>query len=215
MGLTVPSRMILAGLDTPDFQYAQFCAAQSQLSVQHLRDGADGLFWHGVDAKTGKHSCCKWGRANGWTLMMQAEVLDALASSKWPGAKAALQTGQINFNAHCDALAKVQSADGRWHQVLTNTSTYLESSGTAMYIVSMAMGIDRGWLDASKFSAVISKAWAGLSTQIDADGIVEGICDGFGIHPFESDYEAAKTLYGKSQPGLGSVLKAAVLMATR
>ena len=108
-----------------------------------------------------------------------------------------------------------QAPDGRWHQVLTNSSTYLESSGTAMYIVSMAQGVERGWLDESKFSAVIAKAWAGLATQIHDDGIVEGICDGFGIHAFESDYEAAPTLYTKSQPGLGSVLKAAVLMATR
>ena len=36
---------------------------------------------------------------------------------------------------------------------------------------------------------------------------------GFGIHAFESDYEQAPTLYDKSTPGLGSVLKAAVLMA--
>ena len=32
---------------------------------------------------------------------------------------------------------------------------------------------------------------------------------------FESDYEAAPMLYSRSEPGLGSVLKAAVLMATR
>eukprot|EP01046_Picozoa_sp_COSAG06_P100127 COSAG06_NODE_46244_length_348_cov_0.983936_1_plen_69_part_01 len=62
---------------------------------------------------------------------------------------------------------------------------------------------------------MITKAWTGLATQIHADGIVAGICDGFGIHAFESDYEAAPTLYSRSEPGLGSVLKAAVLMAAR
>ena len=35
-----------------DFTYAQLCATQSRLSVLHLKDSADGLFWHGVDAKT-------------------------------------------------------------------------------------------------------------------------------------------------------------------
>jgi hypothetical protein len=34
--------------------------------------------------------------------------------------------------------------------------------------------------DRSRFSAVITKAWTGLATQIHADGIVAGICDGFG-----------------------------------
>lgn len=133
MGLTLPARMILAGLDTEDFKYAQLCAKQSHLSVTHLRDAADELLWHGVDAKAGKHSCCKWGRANGWTLMMQAEVLDALSQSAWPGANGAVKAGKAAFVKHCNALAKVQSNDGRWHQVLTNRSTYLESSGTAMY----------------------------------------------------------------------------------
>jgi rhamnogalacturonyl hydrolase YesR len=177
MGLTLPARMILAGLDTKDFKYAQLCAKQSRLSVAHLRDAEDELLWHGVDAKAGKHSCCKWGRANGWTLMMQAEVLDALSHSAWSGAGTAVKIGKAAFVKHCDALAKVQSNDGRWHQVLTNRSTYLESSGTAMYIVAMALGIDRGWLDASKFSAVLESAWSGLSTQILENGLVEGICD--------------------------------------
>ena len=45
------------------------------------------------------------------------------------------------------------------------------------YIVAMAVGIDRGWLDASKFSAVVEHAWSGLSTQILENGLVEGICD--------------------------------------
>ena len=53
----------------------------------------------------------------------------------------------------------------------------------------------------------------GLATQIRTNGVVTGICDGFGIHAFESSYESAPTLYSRSEPGLGSVLKAAVLMA--
>lgn len=84
-----------------------------------------------------------------------------------------------------------------------------------MYIVAMAQGLERGWLDSSRFSAVVTKAWSGLATQIQTDGIVQGICDGFGIHALESDYEATPTLYSHSEPGLGSVLKAAVLVATR
>ena len=86
MGVTLPSRMILAGLDTPDYKCkcsrslcvffqgskkrlhsAQLCATQSRLSVLHLKDSADGLFWHGVDAKAGRHSCCKWGKPHDHT----------------------------------------------------------------------------------------------------------------------------------------------------
>ena len=62
---------------------------------------------------------------------------------------------------------------------------------------------------------MIARAWAGLSRVIHADGYVGGQCDGFGIHSTPADYEGCKQLYSKSQPGLGSVIKAAVLMASR
>ena len=61
------------------------------------------------------------------------------------------------------------------------------------YIVAMAVGIDRGWLDASKFSAVVEHAWSGLSTQILESGLVEGICD---VRiPFESFIRDLRLLF--------------------
>ena len=39
------------------------------------RDRTDGLLWHGFDAVTGTHSCCKWGDGNGWYFMAAADAL--------------------------------------------------------------------------------------------------------------------------------------------
>ena len=40
--------------------------------------------------------------------MMQVEVIDALAASRWPGAKAASTAAIAAFRSHCEALAQVQ-----------------------------------------------------------------------------------------------------------
>jgi rhamnogalacturonyl hydrolase YesR len=34
------------------------------------------------------------------------------------------------FQSHAQAVAAAQSADGRWHQVMTNSSSWLETSAT-------------------------------------------------------------------------------------
>jgi hypothetical protein len=47
-------------------------------------------------------------------------------------------------------------------------------------MVAMIAGVDAGWLDLATFGPVIKKAWGGLSTAIDSDGLVHHICDGFG-----------------------------------
>ena len=103
--------------------------------------------------------------------------------------------------------------DGRWHQLLDDDTMFLETSVTAMTTVALVRGVRAGWLDKSIFQPAIDLAWRGLQKVIHSDGFVSGICDGFGIHSHPSDYRACPTLYGKSTPGLGSVLKAVVLLS--
>lgn len=149
------------GLDSENGTYASFVAAQNMRMQKHLLDTSSGLFWHGADAKAGVHSCCKWGRANGWTLMSSAEVLAALYASSTPAAIAARPAALAAFQAHAAALTKVQNSDGRWHQVLDNQTTFLETSCTAMYTVAIVTGINAGWLDNATYSPVVVQAWAG------------------------------------------------------
>eukprot|EP00041_Stephanoeca_diplocostata_P019802 m.430944 g.430944 ORF g.430944 m.430944 type:complete len:432 (-) comp21399_c2_seq16:1907-3202(-) len=213
MGLTLMARLVVAGKDRADAGYAKLIAEQQILMNKHLRDPSDGLYFHGQDALTGEHSCCKWGRANGWTMMSHVEVLHALRAATYPGVEDDTATVLKNFQHHAEAVAKLQNTtDGRWHQLLNDSSTFLETSCTAMYIVSFTQAVAEGWLDLEVFAPVIAKAWAGLSSVIDDNGYVSGICDGFGIHATAEDYEKCSQNYTLSSPGIGSVLRAAVLM---
>ena len=56
----------------------QWWARRAAFSGQ-MRDPVDGLYSHGVNLATGHHSCCKWGRANGWGMLSHVEVLNALS----------------------------------------------------------------------------------------------------------------------------------------
>ncbi len=216
MGLVLVARLSRTPINDEDLvpawrrrAYVDFTAAQALLITSKLAS-SDGLYFHGVNARTGATSCCKWGRANGWTIMAKAEVLLSLSADH--PARSALLTA---YRSHVDALVAVQSVDGRWHQLLNDTSeqSYLETSVTAMTAWSIATGIARGWIsgDASKgYRSVVDRAWEGLARTVQPDGTVEGICDGFGIHNSAQDYYGCPTEYNRSTPGLGSVIRAAL-----
>lgn len=82
-----------------------------------------------------------------------------------------------------------------------------------MYTVTMIEGLNRGWLEPQTFMPVVLKAWQGLAKVIHDNGRVDHICGGFGIHATPAEYEAVSQSYKQGQSGLGSVLRAAVLLA--
>ncbi len=171
MGLTLLARMASLGVPASGSSgdvntMRRVLSAQHALFVKHLRDVAgDGLYWHGADASLQEHSCCKWGRANGWLMTAHVEVLHALEKSS-----AEFAAVLAVFQSHAQAVAAAQSLDGRWHQVLTNSSSWLETSSTAMFAHTIAVGVLEGWLPRAEFESVLAKAWDGLAKVIASDG---------------------------------------------
>jgi rhamnogalacturonyl hydrolase YesR len=178
---------------------------------QGLSDPETNVTWHGYYTTTKTPSCCKWSRANGWGMMSHVEILKALKAVD-PKSSSFPRVLEI-FQAHARAAKLLQDTDGRWHQVLDVQSTFLETSTTGMFLLSFIEGVENGWLPKSEFDPVIKQAWKGLSTTVQADGTVTGICEGTGIYPSVSGYETRSTAYNSSSPGLGSVLKAALATA--
>ena len=156
----------------------------AKLALQYasrLEDKLDRLYYHGYNDADGHVSCCKWGRANGWAAWAHVEILQALSTQ--PSLSKSVQFKRILqlVRAHLAALAKHQSFDGRFHQVINESSTYLETSATAMILSPLARSVTYGWLSQRKYSDVIERAWKGLTSTVDVDGTVRGICMGTGI----------------------------------
>lgn len=179
-------------------------ATQAMLIDKNLKDEATGIYWHGYFADIDEHSSSKWGRANGWTMVAKAIILEAL-----PQDDTRYEAVLKAFHDHAEALLKVQSDDGRWHQVLDKPDTYLETSVTAMFTYAFAAGVAKGWLPDKPYAAAAEKGWAALNTQIDEDGKVEGIVRGTPIFFSDDSYQdhAPRT---DDPRGLGAILYATV-----
>jgi len=100
-----------------------------------------------------------------------------------------------------------------WHQLLDKPDTFLETSATAIYVYSIARGINRGWLDPLTYGPMVSLAWNAVAKKVNAQGQVEGTCVGTGM-----GFDPAFYYYRPTSPlaahGYGTVLLAGAEMIT-
>mgnify|MGYP001627820974 CR=1 FL=1 len=172
----------------------------------YLLNKEDNLYWHGYFSKTDKHSSTKWGRANGWTMMTKTELLKVLPEDH-PKRSEILNI----FKRHAEGLKAVQSQDGRWHQVLDDPESYLETSATAMFVRAFAAGINEGWLSREEFEESTILGWNSLIKQMDENGDIIGIVRGTPIMFSDQEYQNWGTRRNDPR-GLGALLYAAIEM---
>ena len=79
---------------------------------------------------------------------------------------------------------------------------------TSMAVYAMAQGVLHGWLDKATYDPIIRAAWLGLSSQVQDDGTVNGICIGTGVGTTVDFYQQRPTTYTQAAPGLGAVFRA-------
>ena len=105
------------------------------------------------------------------------------------------------YRSFATAMVAFQRDDGLWHQVVNETTTFAETSVTAMTVASLAIGVREGWLDNATFLPHVKRGWEGLNSRIAANGTIEGVCMGTGIMPNVSAYNARGTDFFQSAPG--------------
>lgn len=125
-----------------------------------------------------------WSRANGWGLWATSEVLFYLTKNH-PKRPALL----AHFRSHIDGLLKYQNPQtGFWHNLIDKPDSYQETSGTAIFVMAMARGINQGWLDRKKYEASTLKGWKAIESMVDADGTLHGTCVGTNMSEDIRDY---------------------------
>jgi len=69
-------------------------------------------------------------------------------------------------------IASLQDAKGLWHSDLLDSDRYPlpEISGSALFVYSIAWGINENILDRKLFLPIVEKGWRGLLQHIYADG---------------------------------------------
>lgn len=165
------------------------------------------LFSHIYFPEEEQMSGIPWGRGNGWIAVTLTEILTLLPkeNSHW-------QEELTLFQEYMEGVKACQDETGMWHQVLNEADSYLETSCTAMFLLSMSRGVGKGWLDKERYLPCIQKAWTALlKHSVDAVGDVYGVCLGSGC--------AKESIYYKQLPakknddhGTGIVMMAAAEM---
>jgi unsaturated rhamnogalacturonyl hydrolase len=173
MGIPCMAQM---GALTGESVYYDEAATQILKFAEKMFVPEKGLFRHGWVEGMATHPSFHWGRANGWAILTLCEVLDVLPKDHKNRDKI-LEL----FRTHAENIAKYQSSDGFWHQLIDRNDSYEETSATAIFTYCLAHGINKGWLDAKALGPQAILGWNALSTKINASGQVEGTCVGTGM----------------------------------
>ncbi|MEO8403018.1 MAG: glycoside hydrolase family 88 protein [Chitinophagaceae bacterium] len=109
-----------------------------------------------------------WSRAMGWYMMALVDILKYVPPShpKRASLIAALANLAIGVKTYQDATTKL------WFQVVDRgtglTNNYIETSGSAMFVYSLKVASDSGWISSSTYMPVAQSAWTALkNTEID------------------------------------------------
>lgn len=194
------------GVLTGDHRYFDDATRQVVNFNKYLFDNEKELMYHCWYADTKSNGVAFWGRANGWTMMAQVDLLDRL-----PGNYPGRDTLRALLRRQVRGVVKYQDAGGLWHQLLDRPDSYLETSCSAMFTYAIARAVNEGYID-SNYASVARRGWEGVASKIRADGQVEGICEGTGVG------DNLKFYYDRPAPlndvhGIGAVILAGAEMS--
>ncbi len=142
---------------------------------KYLFAEAKGLMYHCWYSDNETPGVAFWGRANGWAVLAQVDLLDRL-----PENHPQRQILLILLRRHLLGIAQYQSGEGLWHQLLDKEDSFLETSCSAMITYAVARAVNQGYLEA-RYTSVAQRGWEGVMTKIRPDGQIEGVCAGTGV----------------------------------
>jgi len=170
---------------------------------EKLFDKNKELYWHSYCIQIGVPGVAHWGRANGWSIVAKCDLLEYIPKDYpgWEKVRKALFEQIVG-------LSRYQTANGMWRQLLDKEDSFLETSGTAMFTYGIAKAVNEGWIP-ELYSSIAINGWSGIMENIEKDGQVANISEGFNIRQDLSYY------YNRPRPlndphGLGAVLLAGI-----
>lgn len=163
------------GERTGDKKYFDDAITQVVNFNKYLYDSTTGLYFHCWYQDVQQNGVAHWLRCNGWLAMAQVELLEHLPASH------PRRQELINYLLRqLVGASRYQDQSGLWHQVIDKADSYLETSGTAMYVYAVAKAVNEKWIPAS-YRTIAMEGWSGLTKRIMADGKIQDVCVGTNI----------------------------------
>ena len=172
--------------------------------TKYLWDPKAELFFHCYYDDLKRNGVAHWGRCNGWIIMSQCHLLEWLPKDhpKW-------KELQRNLERQILGLAKYQTAEGLWRQLIDKPDSYTESSASAMFVYGIAKAVNEGWID-KRYASIALQGWEGLKEhKITIDGKLKDICVGTNIDESIVYYYNRPARTNETH-GLGAIIDAGV-----
>ena len=147
MMTVIPLAQIGILLDRP--HYIEEAKYQFLLHIQYLMDAPSGLWFHGWEFTrdqpgAGGHNFANalWARGNCWITVAIPLFIELMGDERLPKADPIRRLLESTLRRQVDKLVEIQDREsGRWHTLLVDPSSYLESSATAGFAAGMLAGI--------------------------------------------------------------------------
>lgn len=172
--------LVRLGNTLDDKNYMQLGLKQFQGHEHYLQDDVTHLYYHGWDNLAENNlSSIFWARGNAWAAYTMAAVL-RLIDVKEP----AFMEINGSLRDQLSALIKLQSDTGLWHTVLTDPTTYEETSGSAGIAAAIVLN------GATPKSAnVAQKALDALIKKVNEYGTVVDVSTGTAVMNTSEGYQ--------------------------
>ncbi|MEJ2542835.1 MAG: glycoside hydrolase family 88 protein [Calditrichaceae bacterium] len=189
---------------TGDIKYFDDALDQVFNFTKYLWDPKTELFFHCYYDDLKRNGVAHWGRCNGWIIMSQCHLLELL-----PDDHPRREELRQNLEHQILGLAKYQTAEGLWRQLIDKPDSYMESSASAMFVYGIAKAVNKGWID-KRYASIALQGWDGLKEyKITVKGQLKDICVGTNINESIVYYYNRPARTNETH-GLGAVIDAGV-----
>ncbi len=148
-------------------------AEQIRGYIRHLYDEETGLFWHIVDAESGRYVRQKhWATGNGWALMGLARVIEAAGEQECAEIAEELADFQRRL---LSAMLRLQLPDGRFRDILDEEDSFVDGTSAMMLAATVFRGIVHGYIDEA-LAGVAEKACRTVADGMDETGLIHEVC---------------------------------------
>jgi len=139
---------------------------------KYLMDKEKMAYYHIWDESKNEFGRKKlWGGGNGWTAAAMAKIIHLMPDSRKDQKDKMIGYGREVI----DGCLKYMRPDGLFHDVIDDSSTFIETNLGQMLSFSIYTGVKAGWLDISyKQKADLMRKAA--RSKVDDYGIVQGAC---------------------------------------
>jgi len=179
-------------------EYVEEAKRQFLIHIKYLFDTKTGLWFHGWTFD-GRHNFANalWARGNCWVTIAIPEFIELLDLK----AGDPLRTFLIDtLENQVKALAKYQTEDGRWHTLINDPTSYLESSAAAGFAYGIMKAVRKRYISA-EYEPMAIKAVHAVLNKIAPDGELQEVSFGTALGSdlqYYRDVKLTSMPYGQS-----------------